>query len=279
VDVDARFRIRLDELRARIAADRAAGWRPICAIGNAGTVNTGAVDDLEGLAELCAQERLWFHVDGCLGGLAALSPALRPQLRGLERADSLGFDLHKWGYLQYEIGGLLVRDARAHRAAFAAQADYLRADGRGILKQPLEFAALGLGLSRGFRALRAWLAFKAHGVDAIGALIEQNVAQVARLAARVEAHPRLELLAPPSLNVACFRYVRPGLDEPALERLNRELLFRLQEDGVAVPSSTRVRGRFALRVANANHRTRDADFEALVEAAVERGDALGAPAA
>jgi len=276
VAADGEGRVRPEALRLAVREDRARGDRPICVVGNAGTVDTGAIDDLAALADLCRDEGLWFHVDGAFGALAILAPSLRGLLRGLERSDSVAFDLHKWGYLPYEAGCVLVRDREAHRDTFRTSASYLDAPGRGVLSEPLEFAELGLQLSRGFRALKVWVSLQTHGVDRIGRVIAQNVAQARRLAELIAAEPRLELLAPVNLNVVCFRYVEPGLPEPALEALNLEILLRLQEDGVAIPSSTRRDGRFALRVAITNHRTRRADIEALVAAVLRLGKSLRA---
>lgn len=275
VAVGSDYRMDLDALRRAVAADRAAGHRPICVVGTVGTVNTGATDPLDALADFCAEEGLWFHVDGAFGALAALSPSLRPQLRGLERADSLGFDLHKWGYLPYEVGCALVRDPVAHRAAFSLAPDYLKPTDRGLAVESLAFADLGIQLSRGFRALKVWMSLKTHGADGWARLIEQNVAQVRYLAELVEQNPRLELLAPVPLNVVCFRYLAPGLEDgPVLDALNREILLRVQERGVAVLSSTVLDGRWALRVAHTNHRSRREDFDALVAAVVAEGDTL-----
>jgi glutamate/tyrosine decarboxylase-like PLP-dependent enzyme len=277
VPVDEQYRIRLDALAEAIAEDRAAGHRPICVVGNAGTVNTGALDNLNALADLCKREELWFHVDGALGGLAVMSDALAPLVEGIGRADSIAFDLHKWGYLQYETGCLLVREANDQVATFRAQADYLDPPGRGIQPQSLGFAERGLQLSRGFRGLRVWMAFRTHGVSGIARIIEQNVAQVRHLSELIKADDRLELMAPAPLNVACFRYHRPGLTPEALDALNREVLIRIQEEGVAVPSSTIINGRFAIRIAHANHRTISADFDTLVDAVVRLGDELSRP--
>ena len=279
VPVDAAYRIDLPALAAAVAADRAAGFLPFCVVGTAGTVGTGATDDLPALADFCAGERLWLHVDGAFGALAYLSAELRPQVAGLERADSLGFDLHKWGYLPFECACVLVRDAELHRAAFAydtTSARYLAEQTRGVIAGGLPFAERGLDLTRGFRALKVWLSLRAHGVDALARLIEQNVAQTRHLVRRVEAHAELELLAPAPLNVACFRYVaRDGAGAPLpdalLDEVNAEVLLRLQERGIAVPSSTVVGGRFALRAANVNHRARIADVDALVDGTVRLG--------
>ncbi|MEL7060442.1 MAG: pyridoxal-dependent decarboxylase [Acidobacteriota bacterium] len=274
IPVDDHFRVDVAAMRSALRADRAAGDRPICIIGSSGTVNTGSIDDLEALADLAAEEGVWFHVDGALGALAALAPDLRPRLAGLERADSIAFDLHKWAYLQYDIGCVLVRHGDRHRAAFESAAAYLEPGGRGVQPTPLEFAQLGLQLSRGFRALRAWMAFQHHGTRQLGRLISQNARHVRELAAAVDREGRLERLAPVALNVVCYRYRVPGGDEAAHEAINREIMLRLQEEGVAVVSSTRLRGRFALRVANVNHRSLPEDFDLLHRETLRLGDAL-----
>ncbi len=272
IPVDAEFRIDLDALEDAIAEDRAAGLRPACVVGAAGTVNTGAIDDLDGLAELCAREALWLHVDGAFGALAAASPALRPLVRGIERADSVAFDLHKWMFMPIEAGCVLVRSSAAHRRPFSPRAAYLERFDRGVASGPFNYSVLGPQLTRGFRALKAWMSILAYGADAYGELVEQNVRQARRLEFRVRRHPRLELLAPVPLNVVCFRYApEAALDEPRIDALNRELLVRLQESGEAVVSSTVLPGGFALRAAFTNHRTRSEDVDALVDLVVRLG--------
>ena len=274
IPVGADYAIDLPALRAAIAADRAAGRRPICMVGNAGTVNTGATDNLHALAAICREEGLWLHVDGAFGALAAISPALRPQVAGIELADSVAFDLHKWMYLPYEVGCTLVRDQAAHRATFNVTPAYLAALDRGIAAGGFPFAERGVQLSRGFRALKVWMSFKAHGLRAFARLIEQNVRQAAHLADLVERHPRHELLAPAPLNIVCFRYTVPGKDDAALNALNEEILLRIQESGLAIPSHTLLQGRFAIRVAITNHRSRREDFDLLARAVADTGDAL-----
>ncbi|HEX2205904.1 MAG TPA: pyridoxal-dependent decarboxylase [Longimicrobium sp.] len=276
VPVDAEYRIDVAALRAAVAEDRAAGHRPFCVIGTAGTVNTGATDDLRALAALAREEGLWLHVDGAFGALARWSDRLRPLVDGIEEADSVGFDLHKWGGLPFEAACVLVRDAEAHRGAFAASAPYLARTPRGPIAGGLPFAERGVELTRSFKALKVWMALKAHGVDEIVRVVEQNVEQARYLAARVDAHPRLERLAPVPLNVVCFRYTAPGLSPEALDALNEEVLVRVQERGIAVPSGTVLGGRFAIRVANVNHRSRRDDFDALADAVVRIGDEVAA---
>jgi len=266
--VDAQYRIDLAALEARIAADRAGGFHPFAVVGNAGTVNTGAIDDLNALADIAAREGLWFHVDGAFGALARLSPELAPRVAGIERADSLAFDLHKWGYLPVEAGCVLVRDARAHHDAFAVKtAAYLKPAHGGPSARLQKFSDLGVQLSRSFRALKAWMSIQEHGVRKLGRVVRQNVEQARHLAGLVEATPELELAAPVPLNVVCFRHRGwPGFTAEEQDELNREILVRLHESGEAVPSGTVLDGRFALRVAITNHRSRRHDFELLVRA-------------
>jgi glutamate/tyrosine decarboxylase-like PLP-dependent enzyme len=183
----------------------------------------------------------------------------------MERADSLAFDLHKWGYMPYDIGCVLVRDPEVHRAAFATGASYLSAMERGPAAGGLRFADRGIELSRGFRALKAWMSLKARGVDAIAAAIEQNVEQALYLVSLVRACPELELAAEAPLNIVCLRYTGANDAE------NSEILMRLQESGIAVPSGTVLRGRFAIRVAISNHRSRQGDFELLVDTVKQIG--------
>ncbi|MFI5309948.1 MAG: pyridoxal phosphate-dependent decarboxylase family protein [Gemmatimonadales bacterium] len=269
IPVDADLRIQLTALREQIAADRRVGMRPICVIGSAGTVNSGATDDLDALADLCAREDLWFHVDGAFGALARLVPALAPIVKGMERADSLAFDLHKWGYLPYEIACVLVRDRVTHEAAFSLTPSYLVDEGRGVIAGGLPFADRGVELTRGFKALKVWLSFKAHGVDAIARVIEQNVAQARVFGERVIGIPNVELAAPVALNVVCFRFVPPGTTGEQQDAFNKELLLRVQETGLAIISGSRIDARYVMRVACSNHRSRWEDFEALL-AGLER---------
>jgi glutamate/tyrosine decarboxylase-like PLP-dependent enzyme len=272
VPVDLEFRIDVRALARMVGEDRANGLLPFCVIGTAGTVNTGATDDLDALADFCGSESLWFHVDGAFGALAYLVPELRPIVKGLERADSVGFDLHKWGYLPFECACVLVRDAEMHRAAFASSASYIAAMDRGVIAGGLPFAERGLDLTRGFKALKVWMTLKANGTDMLAALIAQNVRQARRFAKRVDKHPELELVAPVPLNVVCFRYAPlSAISDSVLDAVNEEILLRVQERGIAVPSGTRIAGRYALRVANVNHRSRESDFTALADAVIEIG--------
>jgi glutamate/tyrosine decarboxylase-like PLP-dependent enzyme len=251
IPVNDRFEIEIEELRKAIAQDRAQGRQPIAVVGNAGTVNTAAIDDLRALAELCEAEKLWFHVDGAFGAIAALSLALRPKLAGIERADSLAFDFHKWLHVQYSAGCTLFRDEAAHRAAFTVPASYLSLVERGVGAQPRPPHEFGPELSREAKALKVWMSVKEHGLAKFGRLAQQNTEQARYLAQLVESEPNLQLLAPVPLNIVCCRYGREkweawNLDD--LNQLNREVLMRLHERGIAVPSHTVLEGRFAIRI-------------------------------
>lgn len=263
IETDAAGALRLDRLVAAVAADRAAGLTPFLVVGTAGGVNFGAFDDLDALADLCAAEGLWFHIDGAFGALVTLSPILKPLARGLERADSVAFDFHKWAHVPYDAGFLLVRDRQAHRDTFAAPAAYLSRLPRGLAAGedwPCDF---GPDLSRGFRALKVWMTFQTLGADAIARAMEAGCANARHLAARVAASEVFELAAPVPLNIVCF-----SLKSDTTGDLNCEIVMRLQERGLAAPSTTRIGGRTVIRTAIFNHRTARADVDALLDAAL-----------
>ncbi|MBB5045286.1 aromatic-L-amino-acid decarboxylase [Rhodopseudomonas rhenobacensis] len=265
---DHAHRMDLAALRARIAEDRAAGRRPFLVIGTAGAVDTGAIDDLDALAELCRAEKLWFHIDGAFGALGMLSPQIAPRLKGLERADSIAFDFHKWGQVQYDAGFLLVRDGERHRETFAAPVAYLRRETRGLAAGSPWPCDFGPDLSRGFRALKTWFTLKTYGTDKLGAMIERTCALAKYLEATILAEPRLELLAPVALNIVCFRFRG---DDP--NPLNAEIVADLHESGIVAPSTTTIHGALAIRAAIVNHRTDVQDVDALVEAVLRFGTA------
>lgn len=273
VATDVAFRIDISRLRAAIAQDRAAGLEPACIIANAGTVNTGAIDDLRTLATLAAEEDLWLHVDGCIGALIAIAPASRQLVAGLKRADSVALDPHKWLHAPFDVGCCLVRDATAHRASFATTPEYLEPASRG-LPSGHWLHELDLQTSRGFRALKVWMALKVHGVEKFGRLIDQNIDQAHYLSSLIEVQPRLTLMAPTVINIVCFRFDPKGMDEPALKALNMEIMLRLQKTGVAVLSDTTLHGRHCLRAAICNHRSRYEDFDLLVDELLRIGNAV-----
>ena len=267
IATDAAGRIALPALAAAIAQDRAAGAQPFLLVGTAGTVDIGAIDDLAALAALARAEGMWFHVDGAFGALAAFAPALRPLLAGMEAADSLAFDFHKWGQVPYDAGCILVRDPARAEAAFAAPAAYLRREARGLAggaPWPCDF---GPDLSRGFRALKVWFTLKTYGAARIGAAIAQTCTLAQDLAARVDATPELERLAPVALNIVCFRY-RFARDA---DNENAALVADLQEAGTFAPSTTVIDGKLAIRAALVNHRTRAEDVAGLVAAVLAGG--------
>ena len=259
VSADDQGRMRVDVLQARIAEDRARGLHPFLVVGTAGGVDFGAIDDLTALADLAAREGLWFHVDAAFGANAMLSPALRARFGGIERADSVAFDFHKWAQIPYDAGCILVRDGDAHRAAFARNADYLARAERGLSAGAPWPVDLGPELSRGFRALKVWMAIATYGADRLGAVTDHCVALAERFAAMIADSAELEAAAPVPLNIVCFR-VR-GLD---CEQ-HTALASDIQEAGRAVLSTTVLHGRVALRAAFVNHRTAEADLPILIE--------------
>jgi glutamate/tyrosine decarboxylase-like PLP-dependent enzyme len=271
IPVNSDFAIDTNALKQAIASDRAAGYQPFCVIGSAGTVNTGAIDDLNQLASLCAADKLWFHVDGAFGALCMMSERLRPLLKGIERADSLGFDFHKWAHVQYDAGCILVRDGAAYRAAYSMKPAYLRRGDRGLAAGEDWPCDYGPELSRSFRALKVWFALREHGTARFGELIEQNCVQAEYLAHRIENEQQLELLVPVNLNIVCFRLRREGLDAAALDQLNKDIVADVQESGVAAPSTTRIKGQLAIRVNITNHRTQRSDLDVLVDAVLKAG--------
>ncbi|MEX2238912.1 MAG: pyridoxal-dependent decarboxylase [Dehalococcoidia bacterium] len=269
VAVDSDLRLDARRLREAIQQDLSAGRKPICVVANVGATNAGSIDPLPEIAEVCREFDLWFHVDGAFGAMAYLSQEFRPALAGMELADSLALDLHKWGYLPFAVGCVLVRDAESHRRTFTLRPDYLKQVERGASAGPIWFSDYGLELTREFKALKVWMALKAYGTRRLGELIQQNIDQARYLGELVERSPQLELLAPVPLNTVCFRYVREGLSEIELDELNEEILLRIQESGEFLPSATHVAGHYAIRVSITNHRSRFEDFDALAEA-VER---------
>lgn len=277
IPVDSDYRIDVDACRMKIVEDRSNGLKPICIIGNAGTVNTGAIDDLQTLRTLATEQDLWFHIDGAFGALAAWTDS-KELVRGQEQADSLAFDLHKWGYLPYDVGVAITRRPDAQLAAYAPRQDagpaYLQSSRRGIAVNSTYFADRGLQLSRGFRALKVWMAMKEYGVRRIGRAIQRNIVQAKVLEGLVQLSPQLELLAPVELNVVCFRYNNGIGDTALLNELNAQILVELQERGIAVPSQTVLKGRYAIRVCITNHRSQNRDFEDLVRSVVTLGEEI-----
>src|SRR5882757_5153282 len=239
------FRMDTTTLRRQIALDRRGGLQPLCVIGTAGSAGTGASDDLNAIAQICCDEGIWLHIDGAFGALAQWSERLRGRVAGIERADSVAFDLQKWSHQPFAIACLLVRDGQTHRNANASG---------------LPFVDLGVEPNRDFRAFEVWMSLKTQGVRVITSVMEQNVDQALYFASLVSAHPQLELVASIELNIVCFRYVPGGCaNQPLLNALNEELLLRLQEQGNKTLSSIVLDGRFALRCTFSSRRARSED--------------------
>jgi len=264
IPVDADFRMDLAALEAALQSDLAAGATPFLIVGTAGSVDVGAFDDLAALNTIARKYNTWFHVDAAFGALAALSPAHAHNLAGIEHADSVAFDFHKWAQVTYDAGCLLVRDPAIQHATFAQATNYLAAAPRGLAGGQPWPCDLGPDLSRGFRALKIWMTLSAYGTDALGAIVETTCALAQHLAARIRASNRLELLAPVCLNIVCFGVT--GYDNAQIT----DLVADLQEEGLFAPSTTTIDGRTAIRAAIVNHRTVQADIDALVDEILRR---------
>ncbi len=259
IDVDSQGRMRSDALSAQIADDRRDGFFPFLVVGTAGTVNTGAIDPLGEIAEIARRERIWFHVDGAIGALGMLSPAMRELFAGIEQSASVALDFHKWGHVPYDAGFLLVRDSIAHKRAFAQPAAYLQRADRGLAAGETWPCDLGPDLSRGFRALKTWMTIEALGSERIGNSIAHTCEIARYLADRLSSDPRFELKAPVALNIVCF-----GIRGADTEFI-RNMVLDLHEAGSAVPSWTTIQGELAIRCAIVNHRTTRADIDRFLD--------------
>lgn len=259
IPVETDGRLRMDLLAQAVVKDRAAGLKPFLIAGTAGTVNTGAIDDLGALADFCRAEKIWFHIDGAFGALCALSDRLRPLIKGLERADSVAFDFHKWAHVPYDAGFLLVRDAEAHRNTFAAPMAYLSRAPEGLAAGDIWPCDLGPDLSRGFRALKTWFTLRVFGTDRIAACIEHTCDVAKYLEHSINGSTLYETRAPVALNIVCF-----GLKSSADGEANRRIVMDLHMRGVAAPSTTMLDGKPVIRCAIVNHRTTMADIDTLM---------------
>ncbi|MFN2353652.1 MAG: aspartate aminotransferase family protein, partial [Desulfopila sp.] len=269
---DSDFRMDTGALKKAIAQDRKEGYVPFMLIGTAGSVNVGAIDNLSVLAEIARHEKLWFHIDGAFGATAILSKHLGEQLAGLEQADSVAFDFHKWLHVNYDAGCVMIRSQTAHLQAFAGRPEYLTGKEQGLAAGSPWPVDYGPELSRGFRALKIWAHLLEHGVDKLAAAMEANCAQAAYLGRRIQDLSKFELLAPVLLNIVCFRYVPARAGK--LDELNTEIVITLQELGIAAPSTTVLHGKVAIRVNITNHRTEIHDLDMLLAEAAEIGDRI-----
>ncbi len=274
IAVTDKYEVDINLLKDAIEKDMAEGYIPFCVVGNAGTVNTGAIDDISALRKICDQYNLWLHIDGAFGAFAKFVPAYAERLKAIEEADSIAIDLHKWMYMPYEVGCTLVKNAEAHRNAFYSAPNYLLNHERGLAAGLDSIQNYGIELSRGFKALKVWMSIKEHGLEKYRALIQQNIAQAFYTGELVNQHAELELLCPVSMNIVCYRFVASSLPTEKLNELNKEIVMRLQEEGIASPSSTVLNGRYAIRVAIVNHRSRMEDFEVLIRETIRIGNTL-----
>ena len=266
---DAEFRMDMDALARPVADDRDAGLSPVAIAANAGTTGTGAIDRLEEAADFCAAERIWLHVDAAYGGFAVVTERGKRLLRGMERADSIGLDAHKWFFQPYEAGCLLVKDESTLTDAFAVRPDILQDTVWGA-NHP-NFSNIGLQLSRPVRALKVWMSVQTFGMAAFRSAVAKGMELAAQADEYVRASPVLQPLNAPALGIVCFR-VNPAdddLDEEKLDKVNRTALVRMFWDDPAFISSTLLRGTFALRMCIINHTTTWDDVRETLEA-VER---------
>lgn len=273
VPTDADFRMDLAALERMVAEDRAAGCIPACVIATAGSTSTGSIDDLKAIGAFCKREGIWFHVDGCIGAFIRLAPKHRALVDGIELADSLALDPHKWLQTPFECGCALLRNRRQLFETFNLHGDYLQIQERGLAAA--EFLGdYGYELSRSLKALKLWMSLREQGVARFGALVDQHINMAKAMAARVSSDPRLELMAPAAINVVCYRYVGRGGTEAELRALNTEIMLRIQESGVAVPTDTTLHGRHSLRAAINNHRSRPSDVDLLLDEVLRHGEIL-----
>ncbi len=294
IPTDTALRMRVDALEEAIARDVRDGRRPFAVVATAGTVSTGAIDPLDRIADVAAAHGLWLHVDGAYGGVAALTEALRPQFKGIERADSVAMDPHKWLYTPHSGGAIVVRDFARLAQAFSLEPTYTHED-KALTGRGIDYFSYGPQFSRGFHALKVWVSLLAHGWGPYQRRIVHDCELAQYLYTRAEAHPELEAMGPQSLSIACFRYVPPELAAGAraggpdaespggggpanrdeyLNTLNERLMAELQWSGRVFPSNAVLDGRFAIRACIVNFRTETLEMDTLVEEAVARGRAL-----
>lgn len=264
IPVDADYRMDIEALKAQIAADRTDGLTPVCIAASAGTVNTGAIDPLDAIADLCEAENLWFHVDGAYGGVGILA---KPDLyKGLERSDSLAIDPHKWMYMPVECGCILVKDAAAMRDSYSLVPPYLRDD-----TAMAWFSEFSIQQTRGFRALKLWMVMQQIGIEGYRKLINRDIALAQTLQFKIQSRSDFELVAAGSLSVTCFRYTPAGVPQNDLDQLNRSLLNTVQHDGRAFLTSTELDGKLVLRACIVNFRTTHHDLDILLDVLAEAG--------
>ena len=273
---DDECKIKINSLRKAVKEDIDKGMHPFCVIGNAGTVNSGAFDDFKALREVADKEDMWLHVDGAFGSWVKLSSTHKHLAEGIEFADSLAVDLHKWMYMPYGIGCTLVRDKLAHYSTFVYghEAAYLKSTKELSADTLTNPHSLALPLSRNFTSLKAYMLLRAYGKNKYRRLIQQNLDQINYLAELIVKTPCLEVMAPVASNIVCFRYTRDGLSEGELEELNHKIMGRIRMSDFGIISDTTIKGKYMLRACCVNHRSRREDFDYLVERLKELGKEL-----
>ncbi len=274
INVNESYQMDVVALEKTIKKDIENGILPMCVVATTGTVNTGAIDPLAEIYRICNTYRLWFHIDGAYGALCKLDPKYKNELLLIEKADSVAFDLHKWLYIPYEVGCALFKDADAHRNSFTITPNYLLQESRGLAGGPEPINNFGFELSRGFKALKVWMSLKEHGLKKYASLITQNNRQAEYLGTIISKEPHLRLLAPVAMSIVCYQFVGSDLKQDQTNDLNKEILISLQEKGIASPSSTILKGQYAIRVCIVNHRTKKADLDLLINKTVAIGMAL-----
>ena len=258
IPVDDQFMIRTDLLLSQIKADREAGLNPICLIGIAGTTNSGAVDDLAKLAEIARTEKLWYHVDAAYGGPAAGIPSAAPLFKGMELADSVVINPHKWFYVPFEAACILVKEPDKLRSTFSMIPDYLRSGGRESGRT--DMMEYQLPLTKSFKSLKVWMTFKTYGAKKLRELIQADIDKAKFLVDEINRRENFELLAPAPLSIVCFRITPPGMSESETERINSEIPYAVEQDGRVFLTGTKINGKSALRTCFINPRTTEKDL-------------------
>jgi glutamate/tyrosine decarboxylase-like PLP-dependent enzyme len=269
VPSDSHFRLDMKALASMIAEDRERGLSPIAVCANAGATNTGAVDPLAAIADLCEAENVWFHVDAAYGGFAILDENVKRLFVGIERADSIAMDAHKWLFQPFETGCLMVKDVRQLESAFSVRPEYLQDTEWG--REHPNFGDRGLQLSRSFRALKVWMSIQTFGMKAFRSAVSRGIELAAQAEEWIRASETLEIANPASLSVVCFRFNPDGknLSSRKIEELNDRIQARVIDTGTAMMSSTRLRGEYSLRLCIINYTTTWDDVRSTLEA-IER---------
>jgi len=267
IPTDSDCKIRLDLLEAAIKKDRQDSYHPFCIIGCAGTTNTGAFDNLNALSDLAQKENMWFHIDGAFGAWVKISESHRHLVEGMERADSLAVDFHKWMNMPYSVGCTLIKDRRAHFSTFVYghEAEYIKSAFELSEDQLTNPHNLALPLSRNFSSLKVYMLLRAYGKNKHRQLVQQNLDQTRYLADIILANAELEIMAPVESNVVCFRFRTGSLNERDIEQINKKIMADINQRAFWMISDTTIKGKYMLRACNVNHRTKRDDLDFLVE--------------